>query len=65
MTVEHYVNGRQVLTLAEASDLLHIPAETLRQRIHRKQIEAPGWITPRLPVYYPEDLGLPVGSVRP
>jgi len=56
--VEHYVDGRRVYTLGEASELLHVAAPTLRQRVKRAGTTAAGWINGREPVYYPEDLGL-------
>jgi hypothetical protein len=56
--VEHYVLGRRVYTLAEASDQLRTAETTLRQRVKRNRITAAGWINPRLPVYYATDLGI-------
>lgn len=59
MTVEHYIAGRRVYTVGEASDILHTPPATIRQRLKRSGTTAAGWINPREPVYYPADLGLP------
>jgi hypothetical protein len=56
--IEHYLNGRRVYTLSEASERLHVQTATLRQRVKRQKITAADWINPREPVYYPEDLGL-------
>jgi hypothetical protein len=56
--VEHFVDGRQVYTLGESSEILHVQTATLRQRVKRQQVSAAGWINGREPVYYPEDLGL-------
>lgn len=56
MSVEHYVAGRRVYTLAQASDLLHVAETTLRKRVQYHGVQAAGWINPRLPVYHLEDL---------
>lgn len=55
--IEHYLDGRRVYTLSEAAELLNEKTATLRQRLHRANTEAAGYINPREPVYYPEDLG--------
>lgn len=55
--VEHYVDGRRVYTLAEASDLLRVAATTLRKRVQYGRIQPADLINDRLPVYYLEDLG--------
>lgn len=56
--IEHYVDGRRVYTVGEAAELLGAKPETIRQRLHRANIEPVGHINPREPVYRPGDLGL-------
>lgn len=55
--VEHYVNGSRVYTIAEASDQLREGKWALLKRVKRNSIQPAGWINPRLPVYYLEELG--------
>jgi hypothetical protein len=64
--IEHYANGRRVYTLSEAARLHCGNYEraarqwvaTTRRRLNRQKVPAAGWINPREPVYYPEDLGI-------
>jgi hypothetical protein len=57
--VDHYVNGRRVYTIAEASDILHTPGKTISSRLARAHVEPADWIIPgKLAVYYASDLGI-------
>jgi hypothetical protein len=56
--IEHYAKGRRVYTVGEAAQLLGEKKDTIRQRLHRAGTQPVGYINPREPVYYPEDLGL-------
>lgn len=60
--IEHYYEGRRVVTTKEAAALRNITVASMRKDILRRKkagrvAELPT-IDDRTPVYYPEDLGL-------
>jgi hypothetical protein len=57
--IQHFTeDGRRVYTVGEAAALLDEKKDTIRQRLHRAEIEPVDYINPREPVYYPEQLGI-------
>jgi hypothetical protein len=56
--IEIHLDGRLVLTTAQAAARLGVKPGSLRARITREGIRPAAQLDPRTPLYYPEDLGL-------
>ncbi len=65
--ISHFLpDGTQVYTLDEAEQISGLRAQTLRQRMHRAEVEPAGHINPRVPVYTAVQLGwAPAPEAKP